>query len=95
MINSIELIVSKLLHMQNCELKSIAKNAGSLTAQKREASSMLSGFSFKNCRVTGSGQVYLGRAWGDHSRVVFSYTYLDNIILPQGWNDWGNQNRDS
>lgn len=67
----------------------------SITAQKRTNSSLESGFSFKNCTVIGSGQVYLGRAWGDYSRVVFSYTFMDNIVLAKGWSDWGDQKRDS
>ncbi|XP_065864152.1 probable pectinesterase 53 [Euphorbia lathyris] len=79
---------------ENCHLNSIAKKVASLTAQKRSNTSMESGFSFKNSVVTGSGLVYLGRAWGDYSRVVFSYTYMDKVVLPQGWNDWGVQKRD-
>lgn len=79
--------------VQKCYLKSIAKKVASLTAQKGLKSSMESGFSFKDSVVTGSGQIYLGRAWGDYSRVVFSYTFMDNIVLPQGWNDWGSRKR--
>ncbi|KAG6431848.1 hypothetical protein SASPL_103416 [Salvia splendens] len=69
------------------------RHVASVTAQKRSDSSMASGFSFKNCTVTGTGSIYLGRAWGDYSRVVFSYTFLDKIVLPQGWSDWGNASR--
>jgi pectinesterase len=65
----------------------------SITAQKRSSSSLDSGFSFKNSTVTGSGQVYLGRPWGDYSRVVFSYTFMDKIVLPKGWKDWEDQKR--
>ncbi|KAI9099157.1 hypothetical protein K1719_024924 [Acacia pycnantha] len=79
---------------ENCNLNSIAKKAVSITAQKRTNASLESGFSFKNCSITGSGQVYLGRAWGDYSRVVFCYTYMDKIVVPQGWSDWGDQKRD-
>ncbi|XP_027367902.1 probable pectinesterase 53 [Abrus precatorius] len=79
---------------ENCYLNSTTKKVASITAQKRTNSSLESGFSFKNCTVTGSGQVYLGRAWGDYSRVVFSYTYMDKIVLPKGWSDWGDQKRD-
>ena len=75
-------------------MHSIAKKKAALTAQKRSSSSIESGFSFKNSMVTGSGLVYLGRAWGDYSRVVFSFTFMDKLVLPQGWNDWGDQNRD-
>ncbi|KAH7516944.1 hypothetical protein FEM48_Zijuj09G0009400 [Ziziphus jujuba var. spinosa] len=78
---------------ENCYLNSMAKKVASLTAQKRTNSTMASGFSFKDCVVRGRGQVYLGRAWGDYSRVVFSYSFMDNIVLPQGWSDWGDQNR--
>ncbi|KAF5206511.1 Pectinesterase qrt1 [Thalictrum thalictroides] len=78
---------------ENCYLNSIAKKVASLTAQKRNNASLSSGFSFKNSVITGSGQVYLGRAWGDQSRVVFSYTYMDKIVLPQGWSNWGDQKR--
>ncbi|KAK4738042.1 hypothetical protein R3W88_001739 [Solanum pinnatisectum] len=80
---------------ENCQLNSVAKKVASLTAQKRTNSSILSGFSFKNSTITGTGSVYLGRAWGDYSRVIFSYTYMDNIVLPLGWNDWGKTFRDS
>ncbi|KAJ6319999.1 hypothetical protein OIU78_015402 [Salix suchowensis] len=80
---------------ENCHLNSIAKKVASLTAQKRSNSSLASGFSFKDSTITGSGLIYLGRAWGDYSRVVFSYTYMDKIVLPQGWNDWGDHRRDS
>lgn len=80
---------------QNCHLNSVAKKVASLTAQKRSNTSLASGFSFKDCVVSGSGKVYLGRAWGDYSRVVFSYTYMDSLVLPQGWNDWGVRKRDT
>ncbi|XP_047308338.1 probable pectinesterase 53 [Impatiens glandulifera] len=80
-----------------CTLYSVSPKAASLTAQKRSTASLTSGFSFKDCTVTGSGagKVYLGRAWGDFSRVVYSFTYLDRIVTPQGWSDWGKRSRDS
>ncbi|KAK7269586.1 hypothetical protein RIF29_22318 [Crotalaria pallida] len=79
---------------ENCYLNSITKKVASITAQKRTNSSLESGFSFKDSVVTGSGQVYLGRAWGDYSRVVFSFTYMDKIVISKGWSDWGDQKRD-
>ncbi|CAA0824930.1 Probable pectinesterase 53 [Striga hermonthica] len=79
---------------ENCYLNSIAKKVASVTAQKRTNSSLSSGFSFKDCTITGSGSIYLGRAWADYSRVVFSYTFMDKIVLPQGWSDWGDKSRD-
>ena len=79
---------------QQCRIHSIATPNGSLTAQKRESTSENTGFSFVRCVVTGSGNIYLGRAWGRASRVVYAYTYFDNIILPQGWFNWGDPSRE-
>ena len=76
--------------MQTCHLNSIANNgSGSLTAQKRMKKSELTGFSFVSCHVTGNGPIYLGRAWGPFSRVVFLLTQIDAPIYPVGWFDWG------
>ncbi|GMN52255.1 hypothetical protein TIFTF001_021398 [Ficus carica] len=80
---------------EKCYMNSTARKVAFLTAQKRTASSLESGFSFKDSVVAGSGQLYLGRAWGDYSRVVFSFTFMDNIVLPRGRSDWGDQKRDS
>lgn len=79
---------------EECELHTISTTAGSVTAQKRKARTEDTGFSFLNCSVSGAGVVYLGRAWGAFSRVVYIYTYIDDIILPGGWNDWGIPSRD-
>lgn len=76
-------------YYEGCVLNSIATTFGSLSAQKRTESSEDTGFSFVNCKVTGSGTVFLGRSWGAYSRVVYSYTYMDDIIRPAGWDDFG------
>ena len=80
--------------MQDCHVHAIARDYGALTAQNRQSTLEDTGFSFVNCRVTGSGALYLGRAWGTFSRVVFAYTYMDNIIIPRGWYNWGDPNRE-
>lgn len=83
-----------LLLLQNCQLNSIATpGSGSLTAQKRTGNEN-TGFSFVGCSITGSGPIYLGRAWGPNSRVVFIYCTFANIITPAGWFDWGVSSRD-
>ncbi|KAF5196103.1 Pectinesterase qrt1 [Thalictrum thalictroides] len=77
-----------------CHLHAITNSYGALTAQKRDSMLEETGFSFINCKVTGSGALYLGRAWGTFSRVIFAYTYMDKIITSRGWYDWGDKNRE-
>ncbi|MCO5552814.1 hypothetical protein L7F22_006331 [Adiantum nelumboides] len=79
---------------ENCELRAIAKAYGSFTAQKRRSSGEESGFSFVRCKLTGSGVLYLGRAWGPYSRVVFVSSYIDAQIVPDGWYNWGDYSRE-
>jgi hypothetical protein len=82
------------LYLQTCQLNSIANpGSGSLTAQKRTGNEN-TGFSFVGCTITGSGPIYLGRAWGPNSRVVFIYCTIADIITPAGWYDWGVSSRD-
>lgn len=78
---------------KNCELRVVPYSPGALTAQKRSSSDSITGFSFLYCAVTGTGVAYLGRAWGPYSRVVYAYTWMNDIIFPNGWNDWGDFNR--
>lgn len=77
------------MDVQDSHLHSIADSFGSLTAQKRNESDMNTGFSFVNCKIDGTGIIYLGRAWGNYSRVVYSWSYLNDMIIPEGWQDWG------
>ncbi|KAJ0041178.1 hypothetical protein Pint_28409 [Pistacia integerrima] len=83
-----------LSYYEDCHLHAITNSYGALTAQKRDSLLQETGFSFVNCKVTGSGALYLGRAWGTFSRVVFAYTYMDKIITPRGWYNWGDKNRE-
>lgn len=81
---------------QNCELHAMAEDSmisGSLTAQKRSSTNEDTGFVFIDCKITGTGHVYLGRAWGAYSRTVYITTYMENIIIPEGWHDWGSSQR--
>jgi pectinesterase len=75
--------------LQKCQLHSIANPYGSISAQKRSFPTSNTGYSFVSCVVSGSGYIFLGRAWGPYSRVIFSYTFLSSIIRPEGWDDFG------
>ncbi|BBM98961.1 pectinesterase [Marchantia polymorpha subsp. ruderalis] len=81
---------------KNCVLNALNNSGipGSLTAQKRNDTTLDTGFSFVDSYISGSGQVYLGRAWGNDSRVVFARSYMDDVVLPVGWNDWGSEGRE-
>ncbi|CAA3014422.1 probable pectinesterase 53 [Olea europaea var. sylvestris] len=92
---SVDFIFGNALSLfENCQLHAIAPVIGAVTAQGRSSILDDTGFSFVNCKVTGSGALYLGRAWGAFSRVVFAYTYMDNIIIPKGWYNWGDPSRE-
>ncbi|XP_010258939.1 PREDICTED: probable pectinesterase 68 [Nelumbo nucifera] len=73
---------------KDCELHSIATRFGSIAAQDRKSAEERTGFAFLNCKVTGSGPLYVGRAMGQYSRIVFSYTYFADVVAPGGWDDW-------
>ncbi|XP_074264781.1 putative pectinesterase 68 [Silene latifolia] len=73
---------------KGCDIHSIATRFGSIAAQDRRKPEEKTGFAFVNCRVTGNGPLYVGRAMGQYSRIVYSYTYFDNLIAHGGWDDW-------
>ncbi|KAI7999158.1 putative pectinesterase/pectinesterase inhibitor 36 [Camellia lanceoleosa] len=52
------------------------------------------GFSFQNCTINVAPElrsrkkevkVFLGRPWQNYATVVFMESYLDEIVLPEGW----------
>ncbi|KAK7265928.1 hypothetical protein RJT34_33553 [Clitoria ternatea] len=77
---------------KDCEVHSIATRFGSIAAQARQYPNENTGFAFVRCKVTGTGPIYVGRAMGQYSRIVYAYTYFDNIVAHGGWDDWTNGN---
>ncbi|KAJ8625892.1 hypothetical protein MRB53_019199 [Persea americana] len=73
---------------KECEIHSIATKFGSIAAQDRKSPEEKTGFAFLHCWVTGTGPLYVGRAMGQYSRIVFSYTYFDDVVARGGWDDW-------
>ncbi|QRV72443.1 pectinesterase [Ceratobasidium sp. AG-Ba] len=39
-------------------------------------------------QVTGGGNQYLGRPWGDYARVIFQNSEIGSHVLPAGWSQW-------
>ncbi|KAL6193633.1 hypothetical protein ACLB2K_034717 [Fragaria x ananassa] len=77
----------------NCEIFVIGDKRvsikGSVTANHRQSADECSGFVFIKGKVYGVGDhVYLGRAKGAFSRVVYAETYLSRTIMPEGWTNW-------
>ncbi|KAG2317746.1 hypothetical protein Bca52824_020868 [Brassica carinata] len=63
----------------NCEIIVVSdklKPYGSITAHHRENTE------------ENTGYVYLGRAKGRYSRVIFAKTYLSKTVVPHGWTNW-------
>lgn len=82
---------------QDCEIHSVATKFGSIAAQYRKSPYDKTGFAFVGCRVTGTGPVYVGRGMGKYSRIVYSYTYFDDVAthIHGGWDDWDNTTNDN
>ncbi|CAK9312667.1 unnamed protein product [Citrullus colocynthis] len=80
---------------ENCHLRSVSDSVGTITAQRRESPSENTGFVFMGCKITGINSAVLGRPWGAFSRVVFGFTYMSDLILPQGWDDWHDPSKQS
>ncbi|XP_054795271.1 pectinesterase QRT1-like isoform X1 [Prosopis cineraria] len=78
---------------EDCRLKSTTESYGAIAAHHRDTPNEDTGFSFVGCSIQGTGKVYLGRAWGDYSRIIYSNCYMDDIIIPEGWTEWNHPSR--
>ncbi|KAI5585673.1 hypothetical protein POPTR_006G186000v4 [Populus trichocarpa] len=79
------------------ELHVIGDEKGNfITAHARNNEAENTGFSFVHCKVDGTGtkRAYLGRAWQQRPRVVFSYTTMSSVVNPEGWSNNFHPERD-
>ncbi len=76
-------------YFENCEI--YCKNNGYVTAASTNKDTKY-GFVFKNCKITGNAaeaSFYLGRPWRDYAQTVWIDCYMDQLIKPEGWHNWG------
>jgi pectinesterase len=54
------------------------------------------GFVFRDCRITSEPKMltYLGRPWRGYSAVTFINTEMSETVRPEGWNNWGQPERE-
>merc|ERR1712183_735132 len=71
------------------ELHTVATDINIITAQARELPSDDTGYIFVHCKITGTGNTLLGRAWKTRARAVFAYTNMGNQVSAEGWSDRG------
>ncbi|XP_044512504.1 putative pectinesterase 63 [Mangifera indica] len=69
----------------NSNIKSVAIGLSVITVHGRQEVSGSSGFAFVHCKIIGSGDTYLGRAWKKSPRVIFAFTFTGEHINDQGW----------
>lgn len=76
---------------QGCEIYS--KSESYITAASTPKG-MDFGYVFKDCKLTGEeglSKVYLGRPWRTYAKTVFINCHMDDHIIPEGWDNWGNE----
>ena len=93
------------LFSKNCNLYARVPNKGqfvAITAQGRTHPEENSGTSILNCTAKAADDLasskqrvktYLGRPWQDYSRTVYIQTYMERIVDPAGWLEWGSDSQ--
>ncbi len=61
------------------------KDLVAITAHARQTEVDDSGYIFVNCKITGTGDIWLGRAWKERAKVMFLNTDMVANVNPEGW----------
>ncbi|KAA8536810.1 hypothetical protein F0562_029288 [Nyssa sinensis] len=68
-----------------------------VTAQGRKEKHQATGIVLQNCTITADPSYlpvkstfksYLGRPWKEYSRTIIMESYIDDLIMPEGWLPW-------
>ncbi|XP_059625308.1 pectinesterase 1-like [Cornus florida] len=74
----------------NTELHVIpGDNVAFITANGKKDDQSDTGYSFVHCNVTGvaASNGILGRAWFPHSKAIFSYSTMSEVVKAEGWSE--------
>ncbi|MFQ6643831.1 hypothetical protein Gotur_017870, partial [Gossypium turneri] len=74
-------------------LHSLSKGDAFIAAQERESLSEDTSFTFLGYKIIRVRSALLGRTWAAYFKVIFALSYMSNVILPQGWDDWGDTSK--
>ncbi|OIV90674.1 hypothetical protein TanjilG_23787 [Lupinus angustifolius] len=86
---------------QNCNIfarKPLDGQDNMITAQGRGDPFQNSGISIHNCQIKAAQDLkpfvdkyrtFLGRPWQQYSRVMVMKTFMDTLVNPLGWSQWG------
>lgn len=80
---------------EGCTIKSLRSQTYVTAASTHE--DQLYGLIFKNCNFIASDgvrNVYLGRPWRAHAKTVILNSLLASHVHPDGWNNWGDKNKE-
>uniref|UniRef100_A0A5B7AJS4 pectinesterase n=2 Tax=Davidia involucrata TaxID=16924 RepID=A0A5B7AJS4_DAVIN len=85
---------------QNCTMlvrKPLPNQQCIVTAQGRKEKNQTTGIVLQNCTITADPSYrpvqttfksYLGRPWKEFSRTIIMESYIDDLIMPEGWLPW-------
>eukprot|EP00850_Spirogloea_muscicola_P001574 SM000006S19339 [mRNA] locus=s6:170095:173516:- [translate_table: standard] len=80
-------------YFEDCVMNISSLGYAGITAQHKVYATQDSGFVFNRGIVTGTNQGWLGRAWGKYAFTIFANMYMDNVVMADGWQDFGIHSR--